>query len=338
MNEVATIADVARLAGVSAGTVSNVLNRPSYVSPATRGIVERAMKELGYSPTSSARQYRLGRERTIGMLVAAVDHPFFADVACGAEDTARAANCAFIMLNSGNSTEREKLNFEVAVQLKVQGLLVTPVEEQEQVLDSYIKQGIPVVFMDRIWSKRHRCSVAVDHVLGGSLAIEYLISLGHERMAFVGGQTSFHQIALRLEGAQKVANDQGIEVPHFPTVGLGTMDGIRRARDILAMPANVRPTAVLCANDVVALGFQQECLRAKVRVPEEISIVGYDDLEVASAAAIPLTTVSQPRREMGATAVRLLLSEIEKPGEHVHQQIVFEPSLVKRSSCEQPST
>jgi len=327
-----TIDEVAARAGVSAGTVSNVLNRPSYVSADTLAKVRTAIEELGYVPRSSSRQFRPGRSRTICMLVETVANPFFIDLALGAEEVVRNADGAFLLLDSTDDIRRERLNLDVAVQQRVQGILISPVEEDNLLLDSYVREGVPLVFLDRIRSRRDRCSVSVDHLKGGRLAVEYLVRLGHRRIAVVGGSVSFRQVAERLRGANNVAGEVGASIVHMATPGMAVSDGARAGRELVATPRSLRPTAVLCVTDLVAIGFQQECIRHGVRIPDDVSIVGYDNLDLSEAAAVPLSTVAQPRREMGAMAARLLLDELDSGDNHVHQQIVLEPKLVARAS------
>jgi LacI family transcriptional regulator len=228
-------------------------------------------------------------------------------------------------LDSTDDIRRERLNLDVAVQQRVQGILISPVEEDNLLLDSYVREGVPLVFLDRIRSRRDRCSVSVDHLKGGRLAVEYLVRLGHRRIAVVGGSVSFRQVAERLRGANNVAGEVGASIVHMATPGMAVSDGARAGRELVATPRSLRPTAVLCVTDLVAIGFQQECIRHGVRI-------GYDNLDLSEAAAVPLSTVAQPRREMGAMAARLLLDELDSGDNHVHQQIVLEPQLVERAS------
>lgn len=332
-----TISDVARLAQVSAGTVSNVLNRPSYVSEVTRTRVFDAMKHLGYVPDKSARQYRPGRSRIIGALMATVDHPFFVDVAVGAEEAVRANDAAMVILNSADDTHLEKINLDVVVQQRVQGILIAPVEEDNALLDTYIRAGIPVVFLDRIRSKKNRCSVSSDNTLGGRMAIEYFHSLGHRFVGFVGGPAGFRQVSERMKGAKAAAEELGMKFAHIVTDDMTAMDGVLGARELHSLPESLRPTGVLCANDMVALGVLQECLRQGTQIPEDLSIIGYDGLDLTNITAIPLTTIAQPRREMGSVGVRLLFDEIESPATHSHEQVLFRPQLIERDTCSPPS-
>jgi LacI family transcriptional regulator len=196
------------------------------------------------------------------------------------------------------------------------------------------------VVVDRHVRGRTHCSVAVDDVLGGDLAATHLFDLGHERIAFVGGPSSIGQVTDRLQGAQKAATRIGRPaetIVDIVTSALTVHEGRRAGERIARMAARRRPTAAFCANDLLALGLLQQCVSQGLRVPEDMAIVGYDDIEFADAAAVPLTSVQQPRRLLGRTATELLLDESENP-QHQHQQILFTPELVVRASTQRNPT
>ena len=196
------------------------------------------------------------------------------------------------------------------------------------------RNGVPVVLVDHAGSSR-QCSVSVDDVTGARLATSHLLELDHQRIAFVGGPLAVHQVADRLAGVRQAMADAGrpaTDLTVVDQVGM-TIDGGREAgRAILDMPRRRRPTAAVCGNDLIALGLLQHALRHDVAVPEDLAIVGYDDIEFASAAAVPLTSVRQPSIDLGAAAAELLINEVERPGEHLHRQVRFDPVLVPRES------
>jgi len=330
----ATIRDVAERAGVSAGTVSNVLNRPSYVNDSTRAKVQAAMDELQFVPRQHARQYRPGRVKTIGVTLASLAHPFFVDIALGAEAYARERDVAVVFCNSSYDPQREEYNLDVLVQQRVQGVVMTPVDENNPRLESMLKRGVPVVFIDDISSDRPWCSLVTDNRAGGVMAGRHLAELGHTRLIFVDDPSSSHQVGERLagfrEGVAAVAPSATIEV-----ISIGefsTASGIAAGEVVAAMPADDRPTAALCANDLLAIGFLQSMTLHGIRVPEDVAVVGFDDLEAAAASAIPLTSVRQPRYELGARAMRLVLDEIEQGSAHKHEHQVLMPELIIRKS------
>jgi LacI family transcriptional regulator len=337
----AGVKEVAAKAGVSLGTVSNVMNKPHLVSTATRVRVEEAMTSLRFVRNDSARQLRAGSSRILAYVMLDASNPFFTDVAQGIEEAAQEANLSLFLCNSNESAERETSYLDLLEQQRVHGVLITPVNpDGEQVLQ-LPSRGTPVVMVDRAATGRTRCSVAVDNVLGGDLAATHLLDLGHERIAFVGGPTSLGQVQGRLQGAQRAVARAGLpkdSLVQISTTALTVNEGRSAAARIAGLPARRRPTAAFCANDMLALGLLQRCVGLGLRVPEDMSIVGYDDIEFAAAATVPLTSVRQPRRLLGRTATELLLDESANP-QHEHQQILFTPELVVRASTRRhPST
>jgi LacI family transcriptional regulator len=330
----ASIKDVAVAAGVSLGTVSNVLNRPERVSAPTRERVERAMQDLGFVRNESARQLRAGRSNTIAYVMLDATNPFFTDVAQGIEDAAEHADVSLFLCNSDNRADREVAYLQRLRQQRVQGILITPVDPDDPVLDEISRYGTPVVVVDRVRDVAKHCSVSVDDVQGGRLAVAHLLDVGHERIAFVGGPESIGQVRDRLAGARQALREAGRSPEDLVVVRTDRMtvgEGRSAGERITGMATANRPTAAFCANDLLALGLLQQCVTLGTRVPDDLAIVGYDDIEFAAAAAVPLTSVRQPRRDLGRTAAELLLDEAANP-EHEHQQVLFAPELVARAS------
>jgi LacI family transcriptional regulator len=331
-----SIKEVAHHAGVSVGTVSNVLNRPDMVAPSTRRRVLDAITQLGYVRNDSARQLRAGRSNTIAIVVLDVANPFFTDVVRGAELAADEHNVMVVVCNSGENPARERRHLEQLEQQRVRGVLITPVEDQPgSRLEQLIQRGTPVVLVDRGSGQHNRCSVAVDDVLGGRLAGAHLIKRGHRRIAFVGGPPSIQQVADRHRGvadalAEPAAAGAELLVLHNPS--LSVAGGRQAAARIADLPAAQRPTAVFCANDLLALGVLQEMTLRGLRVPTDIAIIGYDDIDFAAAAAVPLSSIRQPREQLGRTAAQLLLEEVDEGDGHEHRHVVFQPELVVRES------
>ena len=335
----AGVKEVAAEAGVSLGTVSNVLNRPHLVSAATRTRVEQAMASLRFVRNDSARQLRAGSSRILAYVMLDAGNPFFTDVAEGIEEAAQEAGLSLFLCNSNESVDREDGYLDLLEQQRVRGVLITPVNPEGDRLLQLPLRGTPVVMVDRAATGHTHCSVAVDNVLGGDLAVTHLFDLGHEHVAFVGGPASIGQVRDRLEGAQKAAARAGrpkTSVVQIATNALTVGEGRSAGERIAGIPARRRPTAAFCANDMLALGLLQQCVSLGLRVPEDMAIVGYDDIEFAAAAAVPLTSVQQPRRLLGRTATELLMDEYNNP-EHEHQQILFTPELVVRASTHRPS-
>ncbi|MFD0205665.1 MULTISPECIES: LacI family DNA-binding transcriptional regulator [Saccharothrix] len=333
MGSPVSIRDVATRAKVSVGTVSNVLNRPEVVAPATRDRVMGAIEELGFVRNDAARQLRSGTPRAIGLVVLDVGNPFFTDVARGVEDTASEAGHAVILCNSDGSTQRESRHVELLAEQRVHGVLITPVDTDLAAVRRLRERGMSVVLLDHPTADPGLCAVAVDDRAGGEQAVTHLLAEGYERIVMVNGPSHVHQARQRHEGAvdavRKSGRDAGV-LEELKVPALNVVSGQRAAEQLLAR--SVRPDAVFCANDLLALGLLQVLVRAGVRVPEDIAIVGYDDIDFAAAAAVPLTSVRQPRQLIGRTAAELVIAETMTPGEHEHQHVLFAPELVVRES------
>src|SRR5450755_2882814 len=335
VSSAASIKDVAAHAGVSVGTVSNVLNRPERVAEDTRNRVQAAIKALGFVRNEPARQLRAGHSRTIGLLVLDAANPFFADVSRGAEEAAAKAGLAVILCNSGQDAAKESAYLNLMAEQRVQGLLLTPVDADPIRLARLVERGMPVVLLDRRADSDGMCSVSVDDVSGGELALTHLLEIGHQRVAFVGGPTTIAQVKDRRAGARNALTRAGRDPDSLLCIDTASMTvaaGREAGERLGGLPASRRPTAVFCANDLLALGLLQELIRQRLDVPNDVAIVGYDDIEFAGAAAVPLTSVRQPRHLLGKAAAELLLEETQNPAGHVHRQIEFEPDLVVRAS------
>ncbi|WP_129837917.1 LacI family DNA-binding transcriptional regulator [Streptomyces sp. RFCAC02] len=328
------IKEVARQAGVSVGTVSNVINRPHMVADETRERVQAAITELGYVRSESARQLRAGQSRIIALLVLDMGNPFFVDVATGAERVARAAKLGVMTCNSAQSPSEESDYLGLFAEQRVRGVLVTPADMTGHNLADFRRHNIPFVLVDRVLPSAEGCSVSVDDVRGGTLAVRHLIDRGHTDVAYISGPMSLQQCQDRMEGAARALTDAGFAASalhHIEAARLDVASGREAGARLLAMAD--RPSAVFCANDLLALGVLQALFAAGVRVPDEMALVGYDDIEFAAAAAVPLTSVRQPAVRMGRQAAELLLEETgEGAAAHRHQRIVLDPELVVRES------
>ncbi|GGK92347.1 LacI family transcriptional regulator [Curtobacterium luteum] len=328
-----SVRDVAALAGVSLGTVSNVLNRPDKVAPATVERVQTAIASLGFVRNDSARQLRAGRSSTVGLIVLDGGNPFFTDVARGAEDAAMAQGLAVLIGNSDESAERERTYVDLFEERRVAGLLVSPAGDDLGRLERLRDQGTAVVLVDRRADDEHFASVSVDDVAGGRIAVEHLAAVGRRRVAFVGGPSGIRQVADRLAGARLAATTAGIDLEVVPTRSLSVLEGRRVGEELQARPAAERPDAVFAANDLLAVGLEQAfIMRGSVAVPEQIAIVGYDGIAFAEAAVVPLTSVRQPAQDLGRRAIELLVAQVEHGQDIDLEHVEFTPELVVRQS------
>lgn len=324
--------DVARLAGVSHGTVSHVLNHPERVSPARREAVERAIEELGFVRHEAARHLRAGYSSTIGLLLLDAWNPGFTDVARGVEDATTREGMPVLIANSARNIEREEAYLRLFSEQRLAGVIVIPHDEYAERLHQVRSGGIPVVVVDREESGERSMSLAVDDVVGGELAARHLIERGHRRLAFVGDEGLAAPVHHRLTGVRKaVAQAQGhVRLDVLPadlTIPAGRVVGERLAK----LAASKRPTAVVAAIDLLAIGVLQGLVGRGLRVPDDISLVGYDDIPAAGQLSVPLTTVRRPHYEMGVAAVAMLTAAIAGQSPQPRHR-VFTPELVVRDS------
>lgn len=331
---VVSVREVAAAASVSVGTVSNVLNRPAKVSPSTVERVQRAIEELGFVRNDAARQLRAGRSRSIGLVVLDVGNPFFAEVARGAEDRAAEAGMTVLLGNSDESIDRESAHLELFREQRVNGVLVTPASNDLTMLARLSRGGVPVVLVDHEMPDTGFGSVAVDDVQGGYLAASHLLEAGRRRIAFVGGPHTIRQVADRLEGARRaVAEVAGATIEAVEMPALSVLQGRAAGEMLRARPVGQRPDGVFAANDLLAVGaLQAFTIMADIRVPEDIALIGYDDIDFASATVVPLSSIRQPAHLIGYTAADLLLKDLDDPNGSHERNVRFRPELVVRES------
>jgi LacI family transcriptional regulator len=329
----ASVRDVARLAGVSVGTVSNVLNAPGRVDPEMVERVHAAIERLGYVRNDAARQLRAGRSRAIAFISLDAANPFFSDIARGAEEQASAAGFSVIHANSNEKAQREAQYIDLFEEQRVHGVLISPLGDVADRLRQMRKRGIPAVVVDRVSSDSTFSSVSVDDVAGGNAAVSHLIARGRRRIMYIGGPLAIRQVGDRLAGARRaVAAAPGASLDVVDVHALSLPEGRRAGQLMTERPRREWPDAVFAANDLLAIGFLQAVFRKDPRaVPGRIAVVGYDDIDFAAAAAVPLSSVRQPAEQIGAAAVRILLQEADSP-DAAPQHVVFQPELVVRDS------
>lgn len=325
-----SLRDIAKHAGVSVGTASNVLNRPGLVAPETVKRVQQVIEELGYIPNGYVKQMSAGQSRTLGLVLPNVSNPFFAEVARGVEDAAALKNYAVFICNTGESHAREERFMGVHIEQLVKGVLITPTSLKPGHIKTLKDRGMSVTLIDATSKSTSECSVSVNDVRGGEIAIEHLVELGHKSIAWVCGPETIPQALERSKGVATAAKLHKVQVETIRTTGMKFDCGIEAGEKFLTLKD--RPTAIFCANDILALGVMRALLSAGVRIPDDVSLIGYDDIDFAPSAAVPLTSIAQPAYQIGFTATQLLLSECEGIETHAHQDVRFQPELVVRSS------
>ncbi|MFI0372327.1 LacI family DNA-binding transcriptional regulator [Actinomadura sp. 1N219] len=334
------IKQVAARAGVSAGTVSNVLNRPERVAEPTRARVEKAIDELGFVRNGSASTLRAGHSSTLGLMVLDLANPFFVDVARGVEETASERGYAVILASSGESGERERRNLRVLAEQRVRGVLLTPVGDDGDGEASALlrERNVPVVLLDHPAPRADQCSVAVDDVAGGELAAGELLAGGARTLAFVTGPLTLRRCADRRKGALRALRSAELgreAMREVPVAAMNARAGQEAARRLLEAGPPL-PDGILCANDLLALGVLRVLSQVGLKVPTDVTLIGYDDIEFTAAAAVPLSSVRQPAYQLGRIATELLLEECGDPSGHAHQRVMFQPELVVRESSRRP--
>jgi len=327
------IKDVAALAGVSASTVSNYLNRPDVVQEITRYRIDRAVHELGFVRNEIARQLRAGSGRTFAVVLLDAWIPFFGELAGGIEDTGVADGWTVLFSNSGRDLDRELHNLNVFAAQRVRGILVVPQGDLTGSLRHLQRHGIVCVTIEQPAAAEDISSVEIDDIAGGRAAADHLLGLGRRDIAFVGNPSTVSHVRDRLTGfAGRLDIEPAARSQLFETVGLTLSDGADAARRILALSPSRRPDAVFAANDLIALGLLHELLVAGVDVPGDIAVLGYDGLELAAHASVPLSTVVQPAYQVGVAAAEILIAGMEGREAPGATHRVFQPSVVHRES------
>jgi LacI family transcriptional regulator len=328
-----SVKDVAARAGVSVGTVSNVMNRPEKVSTAVAERVHAAIDALGFVRNDAARQLRAGHSKSIGLIVLDVRNPFFTDLARGAEDQAALAGLSVILGNSDEKADREASYLDLFEEQRMHGVLISPFGDVTARLRRLHDRGIPAVLVDRTSADASYSSVSVDDVAGGGLAVQHLIDLGRRAIAFVGGPEEIRQVADRLEGARGVvAKHPGVSIEVIRTKALSVIEGREAGNAILAREPSERPDAIFAANDLIAMGVLQALnMQGTLHVPRDIALIGYDDIDFASASVVPMSSIRQPSALIGKTAVEILIEEADDPT-LTPRQVVFQPELIVRAS------
>jgi DNA-binding LacI/PurR family transcriptional regulator len=330
-----SIKDIARQAGVSHSTVSRALGDSPLVSAQTKAHIRHLASEMGYSPDAQARSLVRGRTLTIGVVVTTIADPFIAEVVQGIEMTARDHNYSVILTSSSYEPEREIAAVDMLRSKRVDGVIVTSSRVGAIYLDHLERIDAPIVLINnhREDTGPYTFSITVDNPHGGCEATRHLIKSGHRRIAYITGRGDNSSDAGRQEGYREALAGAGIPFdPALVLPGSGRSDGGELALATL-LGLDSRPTAVFCYNDMTAIGLMRAAREAGLRIPGDLAVVGFDDIPFAAFACPPLTTIAQPKFEMGRRAVEMAL-ELLKPSQSSApaSNVVFRGELVVRRS------
>ncbi|HBF41635.1 MAG TPA: LacI family transcriptional regulator [Anaerolineaceae bacterium] len=327
-----TIKDVAQAAGVSTTTVSHVVNNTRHVDPDTRQRVIQSMDSMGYHPNFLARSLRRGVSKTIGLIVPDAANLFFAEVARKIEDYGFQQGYSVILGNSDNNPEKQTSYVNSLMAKRVDGMIFISSGGEEKDLARLLKNQVPVVVADRDVPLELADVVLVDNERGGYDATRHLIELGHQRIACITGPHDLSPSMQRIQGYLRALQEFNLEVnPDYITAGDFQFRGGGQAMDRL-LKCFPRPDAVFVFNDMMAIGAMNAIREAGLEIPRDISVVGFDDIELSSVITPALTTIAQPFDDIARHATRLLVERMEgsRPGEN--QRIILKASLVKRES------
>ena len=328
-----TIKDVARVAGVSVTTVSHVVNGTRHVAPRTSERVRAAISDLGFRPSAVARALKADRTRSIGMLVTSSTNPFFAEVIRGVEEACFARGYSLILCNTGDVTERLESYLATLVAKRIDGLAVMTTNMDHRFFYRLSeRRPVPVVAIDTL-DVPDTTIVNDDSEAGGKLAGRYLLERGFRRFAVLAGMADHPRSRQRLEGFRAALAERGVALspervlPTDLTVG----GGFAAMQDLLDRCEANPPEAVFCMNDLLAVGGLCALSQRGLRVPEDLSVIGYDDIELAAYTVPPLTTIRQPAAEIGRRAAEILVEQIEN-GVTAAETLALPPTLVERHS------
>ncbi len=328
----ATMKDIAKLAGVSTSTVSHVINKTRFVSEEIADKVNRAAQDLNYAPSALARSLKMNRTKTIGMLVTTSTNPFFGEVVKGVERSCYHQGYNLVLCNTEGDSQRMRASIDTLLQKRVDGLLLmcsTLVGERIDIFERY--PDIPIVVMD--WGPMLFSSDKIqdNSLQGGYMATKYLIEAGHRDIGCITGPLIKHQAQMRYEGYKRAMNEAGLGFnADWILEGDFECEGGYQCFKQLYERGNL-PSALFVCNDMMAMGAINAANELGVNIPDDVSMIGYDDVHIAKFMTPSLTTIHQPKYRLGKAAVEALLKRLQQPDGET-QMVQLEPTLVERSS------
>jgi LacI family transcriptional regulator len=337
-----TISDVAKRAGVSAMTVSRVVNGTGYTSAETRARVEAAIEELGYVPNALARQLRSKRTKSIALLVSDISNPFFTTIARGVEDFFVSHGYSVMFCNTDEDAAEEEQYLLMLIERQIDGVLLVPARSSGESFSLLAGHHVPVVVIDRRVAARNVDSVRCDSEAGAHALVQHLVELGHRRIAVLTGSRMISTSADRVAGARRALEEAGLDLPeelvHYGGFNYGKSNqasGQRMALEMLEA-AGERPTAVFCANNFIGFGAIRALRETGLRVPDDISVVAFDDLPEEWISEPFLTVARQPAYEIGRVAAARLLDQITGVQSPSGESVILPYELIIRRSAAPP--
>ncbi|MBW2038957.1 MAG: LacI family DNA-binding transcriptional regulator [Deltaproteobacteria bacterium] len=330
-----TIKDIARLAHVSHTTVSRVLNNRPGVKKITRERVLKLIKELDYQPSLVARSMVLKKSKVLGLIITTIRNPFYLELSQGIEDTARSFGYSVILCCTNYDLSLEGEHIRELRRKGVDGIILTSAHIKDEYVAALAQEGFPLVLVNRKVLESDLSGkvdyVGVDNIKGGEMALEHLLKMGHRRIGIVRGSLESSVTMERMEGVRRALDKHGLSIDDDLIFGGDYLkgSGYEAAKRFLSLAHP--PTAIFSFNDYMALGVYDALLEKGVKVPEDVALLGFNDIEFASLRMVGLSTVSQKKYSLGSMAVRRLMQRIE--GDQVGLEQVLEPELIIRSSC-----
>ncbi|MBC8100207.1 MAG: LacI family DNA-binding transcriptional regulator [Armatimonadetes bacterium] len=327
-----TIKDIANRAGVSVGTVSNYLNNTARISEQTSQAIEQVIQELGYQPNLTARSLRMQQTQSLGLVVPNISNPFFSEIARLVSQYAWQAGFQMFLCNSDNDAIREKTQLQTLYQRQVDGVIIIH-SGIEQIASIVTAASTPTIFIDR--HVHNHYSIVTDNELGGRLSLQHLIELGHRRIAIISGDKHVYNVQERLSGAYQVLNEYGIDLPaEYIIDGAQALETGLQAKQLWQLPEP--PTAVFTSNDIIAIGVWHSCLAHQLAVPQQVSIIGYDNIQWSALTVPALTTIAQDISTICHRAIEMI-SDVMHAGKTLQASIEFvKPKLIVRGSTQPP--
>lgn len=329
----ATMKQVAEKARVSTTTVSHVINNTRVVSEDARERVLSVIQELRYIPSAVARSLKNDRTHTLGMMIPNNSNPYFAEVIQGIEDASFKLGYNIILCNSDDNPKKQAAYIRVLMEKRIDGLILVSSGSDEELSQLLADEGIPKVLVDREVSGVSADFIEADHVQGGYDATSYLISLGHRRIACVAGPDTLLPSGGRVTGYLRALKEAGLEFrdKYLVHSDFTSQGGFNAFQELLALPE--RPTAIFVSNDLMAIGGICAANAAGVRIPQQLSVVGYDDIALASFSTPPLTTIAQPKHAIGELTAKTLVDRIQHPDAPLRREMLQSRLVIRQSTA-----